>query len=123
MVTTTDAVVSWDLQFLSQSAVSYRVAGEREFAGKVLSSKETKRHSVKITNLKPGTVHEFQVEGHPTVGSFRTAPTDNTPFVFVSMADNRGQSDDSRFWGPVPRDWFIGGAFATYWPPKKIGPL
>jgi signal peptidase I len=22
---------------------------------------------------------------------------------------------DSRFWGPVPREWFIGGAFATYW--------
>ncbi len=39
------------------------------------------------------------------------------------MGDNRGQSDDSRFWGPGPRDWFIGGAFATYWPPKKIGPL
>ena len=39
------------------------------------------------------------------------------------MGDNRGASDDSRFWGPVPRDWFIGGAFATYWPPKKIGLL
>ena len=33
------------------------------------------------------------------------------------MGDNRGASDDSRFWGPVPRDWIIGGAFATYWPP------
>jgi signal peptidase I len=39
------------------------------------------------------------------------------------MGDNRGDSDDSRFWGPVPRDWFIGGAFATYWPPKRIGLL
>lgn len=43
-------------------------------------------------------------------------------FYFM-MGDNRGSSDDSRFWGPVPRAWFIGGAFATYWPPNRIGPL
>jgi signal peptidase I len=37
------------------------------------------------------------------------------------MGDNRGNSDDSRFWGPVPRSWIIGEAFATYWPPDRIG--
>ena len=37
------------------------------------------------------------------------------------MGDNRGESDDSRFWGPVPTGWIIGGAFATYWPPDRIG--
>jgi signal peptidase I len=37
------------------------------------------------------------------------------------MGDNRGESDDSRFWGPIPRDWIIGKAFATYWPPDRIG--
>ena len=42
---------------------------------------------------------------------------------YFMMGDNRGASDDSRFWGPVPRDWIIGQAFATYWPPKRIGLL
>ena len=39
------------------------------------------------------------------------------------MGDNRGESSDSRFWGPVPRSWIIGGAFFTYWPPNRIGIL
>jgi signal peptidase I len=43
------------------------------------------------------------------------------PDHWFMMGDNRGSSDDSRFWGPVPKDWIIGGAFATYWPPKRIG--
>jgi len=42
---------------------------------------------------------------------------------YFMMGDNRGSSDDSRFWGPIPNDWIIGGAFATYWPPGRIGLL
>jgi signal peptidase I len=42
---------------------------------------------------------------------------------YFMMGDNRGGSDDSRYWGPVPRDWIIGGAFGTYWPPSRIGLL
>jgi len=43
------------------------------------------------------------------------------PDHYFMMGDNRGASDDSRFWGPVPRDWIIGEAFFTYWPPDRIG--
>ncbi len=37
------------------------------------------------------------------------------------MGDNRGDSDDSRYWGPVPTGWIIGQAILTYWPPSRIG--
>jgi signal peptidase I len=48
-----------------------------------------------------------------------TVPADH----YFMMGDNRGASDDSRYWGPVPRDWLIGEAFATYWPPDRVGIL
>jgi signal peptidase I len=48
-----------------------------------------------------------------------TVPPDH----YFMMGDNRGESDDSRFWGPVPNKWVIGVAFFTYWPPDRIGLL
>ena len=40
---------------------------------------------------------------------------------YYMMGDNRPDSEDSRFWGPVPRSWIVGKAFLTYWPPDRIG--
>ena len=42
---------------------------------------------------------------------------------YYMMGDNRGDSDDSRYWGPVPQRYIIGVVFFTYWPPDRIGVL
>ena len=57
------------------------------------------------------------------VGCNVRTPITVPPDHYFMMGDNRGASDDSRFWGPVPRDWIIGQAFFTYWPPDRIGTL
>ena len=41
-----------------------------------------------------------------------TVPADS----YFVMGDNRTDSDDSRFWGTVPRADIIGEGFVVYWP-------
>ncbi len=99
---------------------------------------ESSQNFIKRIVAGPGDTLSVK-EGHPVVngvwkrdesytlpcggGSGCNLPKEITipPDHYFMMGDNRGASDDSRFWGPVPRDWLIGKTFATYWPPDRIG--
>jgi signal peptidase I len=62
-----------------------------------------------IRNGKPETTDGPRAcEGDPC--EFPQAITVPAGHLFM-LGDNRGASDDSRFWGPVPEDWVIG----RYW--------
>ena len=45
------------------------------------------------------------------------------PGHWFLMGDNRGDSEDSRYWGPIPTRWIIGRAFLGYWPIGRVGTL
>lgn len=40
---------------------------------------------------------------------------------FFAMGDNRGNSGDSRVFGPVPEEDLIGEALVRFWPPNRAG--
>lgn len=101
---------------------------------------ESSENFIKRIVAGPGDTLSIK-EGHPVVngvekkdepyinpcrsGSICNMPKTITipPNYYFMMGDNRGASDDSRFWGPIPKEWIIGEAFATYWPPDRIGTL
>ncbi len=81
--------------------------------------------------IRQGDVYRNGVE---ETGSYVQACTDPSECTFSQtitvpkgdyymMGDNRGDSDDSRYWGPVPQSWIIGTGLVTYWPPDRIGTL
>jgi len=102
------------------------------------NSRQSSQYFVKRVIGVPGDRISI-IDGHPVING---KPLWNEPYIlpcvdsgscqfphpmtvprgdYFMLGDNRGDSDDSRFWGPIPGSWIIGEVFATYWPPDRIG--
>lgn len=54
---------------------------------------------------------------HKTLDNFTVTLGESEYFV---MGDNRPESSDSRFWGPIDRTYIVGRPFLRLLPPKRI---
>lgn len=59
-------------------------------------------------------LHESYV--NDTTNPYRPTDMKLGPDQYFVLGDNRGDSSDSRVWGPVPRKNIIGQAWLVYWP-------
>ena len=62
---------------------------------------------------EPYAVHQHDIYGYLAKDNF--GPIQIPPGHFFVMGDNRDNSEDSRYWGTVPKSMIKGRAFLIYW--------
>ena len=97
---------------------NYPLATDRDFIKRIIG---VPGETVSVAN---GAV---SVNGQPLDEPYIAAPPVSSgtwqlgPHQYFVMGDNRNNSSDSRSWGPLERQYLIGKAVLTYWPPTNWG--
>ena len=122
-------------QRLVVEKVSYHFHGPQRFDIVVIRMPEQNDELLikRVVGLPGETVeiHDGQVyiNGQPLEEPFVTAGTRPgrsetvlvPPLHVFVMGDNRGHSNDSRSFGPVPIENIVGRAWLSYWPLEEVG--
>lgn len=96
---------------------------QERLAPVVTVGEETDGHLITIPQAVYQTLWEGRKLEHELGISLRDnfGPVTVPQGSYFAMGDNRDDSCDSRFWGPVPRQNIKGTAWFIHWPLKRIG--
>lgn len=99
----------------------YPVDPSRDFVKRIIALPgETVRMENGTVLVNGAAISEPYVVNHDNFNMPEMKVPDKHYFV---MGDNRPNSQDSRFWGFVPKTFIKGPAFVRYWPLSRIGLL
>ena len=113
--------------------VSYRLHGPRRGDIIVIDSPDQSEMLIKRVVSVAGETIEVKngrviIDGEPLEetwtfrqGGGHFGPQNIPPLHVFVLGDNRGASNDSRNFGPVPIDDIVGQAWISYWPPAEVG--
>jgi len=113
--------------------ITYRFHGPRRGHVVVINSEGQSEMLIKRVVGLPGETIEIR-DGRVTIngeqleepwsvklGGGHYGPQTIPPLHVFVLGDNRGASNDSRNFGPVPIENIVGHAWVSYWPPEDIG--
>ena len=98
----------------------YPLNPQRDFVKRVLGLPGNRvRLNEGVVYIDDTRVSETGYTIKPDFGNY--GPVTVPPNQYFVLGDNRNNSEDSRFFGYVPRANIIGRAVFIYWPPPRIG--
>lgn len=122
-----------DRIFVNKFIYRFKEPARRDLIVFYYPNDPTKKYIKRLIGLGGETVEiiegQVYIEGQPLEETYTLqemyrgdyGPTQIQEDNYFVLGDNRNNSEDSRYWGFVPREMIIGQAFLIFWPLLRIG--
>ncbi len=114
---TSEVTVSWRTPPFGGTSMQYGLTSDlgSSATGSAFLSSGGFQHHVTLSGLQPNTTYYYKPAGGGPLGTFKTAPADNSHFRFAVIGDVQGYSSVSGKWTAASN--FLAGQDLLFWVP------